>query len=179
MHPTSPGAGAVSAWRIGHGYDLHRLEPVAPHGAGRPFVLGSLRFDHDRGPISHSDGDALLHAITDSILGALGEPDIGQLFRDDDPRWKDGDSRDFLAESLVRMRRRGYEIGNLDATIICERPKIGPRKDELLGTVATLLGVDRSRVNLKGKTHEKVDAVGEGRAIEVHVVVLLERSALR
>jgi len=162
--------------RIGHGYDLHRLEPVAPEGAGRPFVLGSLRFDHDRGPVSHSDGDALLHAITDAILGALGEPDIGQLFRDDDPRWKDAESRGFLDEALRRMRESGHGIVNLDATIICERPKIGPRRDELRRTLATLLGTDASRVNLKGKTHEKVDAVGEGRAIEVHVVVLLERA---
>ena len=161
--------------RIGHGYDLHRLEPIAPHGAGRPFVLGSLHFEHERGPISHSDGDALLHAITDGILGALGEPDIGQLFRDDDPRWNGGNSRIFLDEALARMRAHGFGIVNLDATIICERPKIGPRKDEMLRTLATLLNIDRSRVNLKGKTHEKVDAVGEGRAIEVHVVVLLER----
>lgn len=138
-------------------------------------VLGSLLFDHDRGPVSHSDGDALLHAITDAILGALGEPDIGQLFRDDDPQWRDGDSTLFLEEALVRMRRAGFGLGNLDATIICERPKIGARKEELRNTVAALLQVDPLRVNLKGKTHERVDAVGEGRAIEVHAVVLLER----
>jgi len=166
----------MTAIRIGHGYDLHRLEPAAPLGAGRPFVLGSLRFDHDRGPVSHSDGDALLHAITDAILGALGEPDIGQLFRDDDPAWKDADSRAFLDDALRRMRARSFAISNLDATVICERPKIGPRKAELVSTIAGLLGVPSERVNVKGKTHEKVDAVGEGRAIEVHAVVLLERA---
>lgn len=162
--------------RIGHGYDLHRLEPVQPAGDGRPFVLGGLAFDHDRGPVGHSDGDALLHAVTDAILGGLGLDDIGQLFPDTDPAWDGADSRVFLAAAVERMRMAGYEIGNLDATVILERPKIGPRKAELRQSLSELLGAPLERVNLKGKTHEKVDAVGEGRAIEVHVVVLLVRS---
>ncbi len=160
--------------RIGHGYDLHRLEPVAPAGAGRPFVLGGVRVPHDRGPVGHSDGDALLHAITDAILGALGEPDIGQLFPDNDARWDGQDSELFLVEALRRMRERGLRVGNLDATVICERPKIGPAKAAIRANLARLLGCGEDRVNLKGKTHEKVDAVGEGRAIEVHVFTLLE-----
>jgi 2-C-methyl-D-erythritol 2,4-cyclodiphosphate synthase len=159
--------------RIGHGYDLHRLEPVAPAGAGRPFVLGGVRVPHDRGPVGHSDGDALLHAVTDAILGALGEPDIGQLFADTDPTWDGQDSALFVAEAVRRMRERGLRIGNLDCTIICERPKIGPVKGAMRANLARLLGCDEAAVNLKGKTHEKVDAVGEGRAIEVHVVALL------
>ena len=159
--------------RIGHGYDLHRLEPVAPAGAGRPFVLGGLRIDHDRGPVGHSDGDALLHAVTDAILGALAEPDIGQLFSDRDPRWDGADSTIFLADAVRRMRARGLRIGNVDATVICERPKIGPMKDSMRARLAELLGTDVGTINIKGKTHEKVDAVGEGRAIEVHVVALL------
>lgn len=159
--------------RIGHGYDLHRLEPVAPAGAGRPFVLGGLRIDHDRGPVGHSDGDALLHAVTDAILGALAEPDIGQLFSDRDPRWDGADSTIFLADAVRRMRARGLRIGNVDATVICERPKIGPVKDLMRARLAELLGTDVGTINIKGKTHEKVDAVGEGRAIEVHVVALL------
>ena len=159
--------------RIGHGYDLHRLEPVAPEGAGRPFVLGGLKIDHDRGPVGHSDGDALLHAVTDAILGALAEPDIGQLFSDHDPRWAGADSTIFLAEAVRRMRARELRIGNVDATVICERPKIGPVKQAMRARLAELLGTDVSVVNIKGKTHEKVDAVGEGRAIEVHVVALL------
>jgi 2-C-methyl-D-erythritol 2,4-cyclodiphosphate synthase len=163
----------VIGTRIGHGYDLHRLEPLAPHGAGRPFVLGGLGIDHDRGPVGHSDGDALLHAITDAILGALGEPDIGQLFSDRDPRWDGADSAIFLAEAVRRMQTRGLRIGNIDATVICERPKIGPVKERMRAHVAGLLGVGIDAVNIKGKTHEKVDAVGEGRAIEVHVVALL------
>jgi 2-C-methyl-D-erythritol 2,4-cyclodiphosphate synthase len=159
--------------RIGHGYDLHRLEPVAPAGAGRPFVLGGLSIEHDRGPVGPADGDALLHAVTDAILGALAEPDIGQLFSDRDPRWDGADSTIFLAEAMRRMKARGLRIGNVDATVICERPKIGPVKDSMRTRLAGLLGTDVDAINIKGKTHEKVDAVGEGRAIEVHVVALL------
>ena len=159
--------------RIGHGYDLHRLEPVAPAGQGRPFIRGGVRIEHERGPVGHSDGDVLLHAVTDAVLGALGLPDIGQLFPDTDPRWEGGDSALFLTEAATRMRAAGYEIGNMDMTVICERPKIGPRKGEIVARIAQILGCPADRLNLKGKTHEKVDAVGEGRAIEAHVVALL------
>ena len=159
--------------RIGHGYDLHRLEPVAPDGAGRPFVLGGVRVPHDRGPVGHSDGDALLHAVTDAILGGMGQPDIGQLFPDTDPAWSGKDSAHFLAEAVRRMHAAGLKVGNIDATVICERPKIGPVKDAIRANLARLLGTPETAVNVKGKTHEKVDAVGEGRAIEVHVVALL------
>lgn len=163
-----------SRMRIGHGYDLHRLEAVSPAGAGRPFVLGGVRFDHDKGPVGHSDGDALLHAITDALLGAIGHPDIGQLFPDTDPRNDAQDSRVFLAEAVKRVEGAGYGIVNLDATVILERPKLGPRKAEVRALIAGLLGMPVEFVNIKGKTHERVDAVGEGRAIEVHCVVLLE-----
>ena len=159
--------------RIGHGYDLHRLEPIAPKGAGRPFILGGIRFDHDRGPVGHSDGDALLHAITDALLGALGREDIGQLFPDTDPAFDGADSRRFLARAVEIVREAGYRIGNLDATVILEQPRLGSRKMEIRTHLAELLGVGVDNVNLKGKSHEKVDAVGEGRAIEVHAVVLL------
>jgi 2-C-methyl-D-erythritol 2,4-cyclodiphosphate synthase len=163
------------AFLIGHGYDLHRLEPVAPAGPGRPFVLGTVRFDHDRGPVAHSDGDALLHAVTDALLGAVAEPDIGQLFPDTDRRHDAQDSRVFLAEAVRRVGAAGYRPSNLDATVICERPKFGPHKMALREALAGLLGLPVARVNVKAKTHEKVDAVGEGRAVEVHAVVLLER----
>ena len=121
-----------AAFRIGHGYDLHRLEPCAPHGAGRPFVLGGVRFEHDRGPVAHSDGDVLMHAVTDAILGALGEPDIGQLFPDGAAENEGRDSRVFLEEAARRMRARGWTVGNMDMTVICERPKMGPRKREVV-----------------------------------------------
>ena len=177
----SPGAHAGSGTpdaplvRVGHGYDLHRLEPVAPQGDGRPFVLGGVRIDHNRGPIGHSDGDALLHAITDAILGSIGEPDIGQLFPDTDPAHEGADSRVFLDEARRRLAAAGYCIGNLDATVICQKPKLSPHKDEIRAHIAGLLGVGVSRVNVKAKTHEGVDAVGEQRAIEVHCVVLVQR----
>ncbi len=136
-------------------------------------VVGGVRFDHPAGPVGHSDGDALLHAITDALLGAIGEPDIGQLFPDTDPRHEAQDSAVFLAEAVRRVRQRGLGVVNLDATVVLERPKLGPRKGEVRARVAELLGVPVDRVNVKGKTHEGVDAVGEGRAIEVHCVVLL------
>jgi len=162
-----------SPLRIGHGYDLHRLEPCAPAGDGRPFVLGGVSLASERGPVGHSDGDAVLHAITDALLGAIGEPDIGQLFPDDDPANEGADSTRFVREATRRVREQGLEIGNLDVTVICERPKIGPHRDTLRRRIAEVLETAVERVNIKGKTHEKVDAVGEGRAIEVHAVVLL------
>ncbi len=159
--------------RVGHGYDLHRLEPVAPAGAGRPFILGGVRIEHERGPVGHSDGDVLLHAVTDAILGALGLPDIGQLFPDTDPAHDGKDSAIFLQEAARRMRAAGWEVGNIDMTVVCERPKIGPHKQAIVARISHILGVPAANLNLKGKTHEKVDAVGEGRAIETHVVALL------
>jgi 2-C-methyl-D-erythritol 2,4-cyclodiphosphate synthase len=162
--------------RIGHGYDLHRLEPCAPAGSGRPFVLGGIRFEHDRGPVAHSDGDVLMHAVTDAILGAIGAPDIGQLFPDTAPENDGRDSRVFLEEATRRMRAAGWEIGNMDMTVICERPKLGARKQEVVQNLAHILGVPAEDLNLKGKTHERVDAVGEGRAVEAHVSVLLTRA---
>jgi 2-C-methyl-D-erythritol 2,4-cyclodiphosphate synthase len=162
-------------FRIGHGYDLHRLEPIAPAGPGRPLIIGGIALDHDRGPVGHSDGDALLHAVTDALLGAIAEPDIGQLFPNDDPRNEARNSADFLAEALARITAAGYRIANLDATVILERPKLSPRKPEIRANLARLLALPESCVNIKGKTHEKVDAVGEGRAIETHAVVLLIR----
>lgn len=161
--------------RIGHGYDLHRLEPPPPAGRGRPFILGGVPIEHHAGPVGHSDGDPLLHAITDAILGALAHPDIGQLFPDTDPRHHSQDSADFLREALRRAREDGWRIANLDATVILEAPKLAPHKEPIRANLARLLDLPHPRVNIKGKTHEKVDAIGEGRAIEVHALILLTR----
>lgn len=181
--PASPD----SPMRIGHGYDLHRLEPRFPMAGaardtsaggrpGRVLVLAGVHFpDHPTGPISHSDGDAAFHAITDAILGALGEPDIGQLFPDNQPRHDGADSREFLAEAARRMSERGYDVGNLDVTIVCEKPKLAPQKPQMIANIAAALGCPVTRINIKGKTHEMVDAVGEGRAVEAHAVILLTR----
>lgn len=159
--------------RIGHGYDLHRLEPRPPAGSGRPFILGGIPIEHDRGPVSHSDGDALLHAVTDALLGAIGAPDIGQLFPDTAEEHKDAGSEQFLIEAVHRIHHAGYALVNLDATVICERPKLARHKERILANLSKLLQCSQTQLNLKAKTHEKVDAVGEGRALEVHVVALL------
>lgn len=164
--------------RIGHGYDLHRLEPRPPLGRGRAMIIGGVilgEADLGFGPVAHSDGDVLYHAVTDALLGALGQPDIGQLFPDTAAAHEAQDSADFLKEAVRRVEAAGYTIGNLDATVILERPKLSPRKAEIRANLARLLGVSVDRVNVKGKTHEKVDAVGEGRAVEAHAVVVLLR----
>lgn len=163
--------------RIGHGYDLHRLEPNQGEGRGRPFVLGGVTLDHTRGPVSHSDGDAVYHAVVDAVFGALALPDIGQQFPDTDPANESADSARFMLAARTALERTGYSVGNLDVTVICERPKLSPLKAEMVANIARLLDIDTSRVNLKGKTHEGVDAVGEGRAVEVHAVILLTRGA--
>jgi 2-C-methyl-D-erythritol 2,4-cyclodiphosphate synthase len=126
-----------------------------------------------KGPVARSDGDVLLHAITDAILGALCEPDIGQLFPDTDVAQDGQDSSVYVLEAMRRARALGYDLANVDCTIICERPKIGPIKEQIRLNLARLLEIGPDRVNLKGKTHEKVDAVGRGEAIEAHAVVLL------
>jgi len=168
-------------FRIGHGYDLHRLEPLAPEGAGRPFIVGGVLIggtSFSKGPVAHSDGDVLLHALTDALLGALGQDDIGQLFPDNAPENASRNSADFVREAVKRVAAAGYRISNLDCTIILERPKLAPHKKAIKAKLAALLGVPVAMVNLKGKTHEKVDAVGESRAVEAHIVVLLARVAI-
>jgi len=158
---------AQSSPRIGHGFDLHRLEP------GRPLVVCGQRLEHDRGCVAHSDGDVVYHAVTDAILGALGQEDIGQLFPDHDARWKDADSRVFVEAAVQRMADAGYALGNLDITVILQAPKLSPQKAAMKANLVSLLGCDPTQVNLKGKTHEQVDALGENRAIACHAVVLL------
>ncbi len=168
-------------YRIGHGYDLHRLEPLSstPSASStaehaKPLILGGIVLEHDQGPVGHSDGDAALHAVTDAILGALGEPDIGEIFPNTSPKWVNANSAIFLREAVTRMRAQQYEIANADITIILERPKLQPYKDAIRAQLAELLQIPADRVNVKGKTHEKVDAVGQGKAVEVHAVVLLQ-----
>jgi 2-C-methyl-D-erythritol 2,4-cyclodiphosphate synthase len=166
-----------AAVRIGHGFDLHRLEPGPPKGAGRGMIVGGVRLDWPMGPVGHSDGDVLYHAVTDALLGALALPDIGQLFPDDDPRHEGRDSAEFVAEAVRRVHAAGWGVGNIDCTVILEKPRVSPVKESMRRDLAGLLGVPVERVNVKGKSHEKVDAVGEGRAIEAHAVVILVRSS--
>lgn len=136
-------------------------------------ILGGVRLIHDRGPVGHSDGDALYHAITDALLGALALPDIGQLFPDNDPENDARDSADFLRAVAAKLQQLHWRVLNLDCTVILERPKLKNHKDEMRKNIAEILEIDVNAVNVKGKTGERVDAVGEGRAVEAHVVALL------
>ena len=154
-------------FRIGHGFDLHRMQ------AGYDLIIGGCKIGHDMGCVAHSDGDVVLHSVTDAILGALGLDDIGQLFPDTDPKFKGADSVIFVQEAVRRMQQAGYSIGNMDITVILQRPKLSPHKLVMREKIAALLQCELSQVNLKGKTHEKVDAIGEGRAIACHVVTML------
>jgi 2-C-methyl-D-erythritol 2,4-cyclodiphosphate synthase len=152
---------------VGHGFDLHRLEP------GYPLIIGGIDIPFEKGCEAHSDGDVLLHCVVDAILGALGLPDIGQIFPDNDPKWKGAASSVFIKEAVRLMHEAGYELGNLDATLILQRPKLSPHKEAIRTNLSSLLGADPSVVNLKAKTHEKVDSLGENRSIAAHTVVLL------
>lgn len=158
---------AASDMRIGHGFDLHRLEP------GLPLILGGVTLKHDRGCAGHSDGDAVYHCVVDAVLGALSLPDIGQLFPDTDPRFKGCASHVFMTAAYENMQERGYSIGNIDVTVILERPKMSPHKAVMRQNIADLLHTDVENVNVKAKTHEKVDAIGENRAVSVHAVAML------
>jgi 2-C-methyl-D-erythritol 2,4-cyclodiphosphate synthase len=158
-------------FRVGNGFDLHRLDP------GLPLIVGGVRFEHTHGCAAHSDGDVVYHAVTDAILGALALDDIGQLFPDTDAKWKGVDSRIFVEEAVRKMTDLGYQVGNIDITVILQLPKLSPHKQTIKENLAGLLQCDISCVNIKGKTHERVDAIGEGRAIGCHVVTLLRRRA--
>lgn len=165
-------------YRVGHGFDRHRLAPVAPAAGaevGGPLVLGGVRLNSPIGPVAHSDGDALLHAITDAICGACGLPDIGQLFPNADPANAGRDSMDFLIAASKAAGDAGWSIGNIDATVLLERPKIGPHKDRIIARIAGTLSLPISAVNIKGKTGEGVGPVGRCEAIEAHAVVLCYR----
>lgn len=159
-------------FRVGHGFDLHRLESTTEF-PDLKLIIGGIEIPHDRGCVAHSDGDVLMHCVVDAITGALGLPDIGQLFPDTDPKWKGQTSDVFVQEAIRLMKIEGYSLGNIDCTLIAQRPKISPHKDAIRKNVADVLGVHESVVNVKAKTHEKVDSLGENRSIACHTVVML------
>jgi 2-C-methyl-D-erythritol 4-phosphate cytidylyltransferase/2-C-methyl-D-erythritol 2,4-cyclodiphosphate synthase len=158
---------------VGTGYDLHRLVE------GRPLVIGGVTIPFERGALGHSDADVACHAATDAILGAAGLGDIGRHFPDSDRRWQDADSLALLRDAVRLVHEQGYEVGNLDITVILERPKIQDAIDEMRRRLAAALGVDFARVSVKGKTNEGVDAIGRGEAIAAHAVALLTPGASR
>jgi 2-C-methyl-D-erythritol 4-phosphate cytidylyltransferase / 2-C-methyl-D-erythritol 2,4-cyclodiphosphate synthase len=153
--------------RAGTGYDLHRLVE------GRPLVLGGVSIPSDRGALGHSDADVVCHAATDAILGAACLGDIGRHFPDTDGRWKDASSLDLLRRAVALIAERGLEVGNVDVTVILERPTIKDHVDAMRAAVASAIGIDASRVSIKGKTNEGVDAVGRGEAIAAHAIALV------
>lgn len=155
--------------RIGQGYDVHRL------AEGRKLILGGVEIPHGKGLLGHSDADALLHALTDALLGAAGLGDIGRHFPDTDPAFRGADSLQLLAEAARRVRAAGYEPGNVDATIVAQAPKMAPHIPAMVQRLAQAIGVDAACVNVKAKTAERLGPVGEGRAIEARAVCLLAR----
>lgn len=154
--------------RSGIGYDLHRL------AEGRPLVVGGITVPFEKGPVGHSDGDVLAHAICDALLGAAGAGDIGTHFPDTDPKWKGATSLKFLEHVRTLVDARGLKIAHIDAVVICERPKLGPHFPAMREALARALGVGADRVHLKAKTNEGVDAVGRGEAIAAHAIATLE-----
>jgi 2-C-methyl-D-erythritol 2,4-cyclodiphosphate synthase len=156
--------------RIGHGYDIHRIV------AGRPMILGGLRFDTDYGLDGHSDADALTHAICDALLGAAALPDIGHFFPNTDPAFKNIDSQVLLQRVVAELAKLGWRIVNIDASLIAEKPKIYPRLAEMKSALAKSTGLDVSQIGLKATTNEGVDQIGEGKAIAAHAVALISKA---
>lgn len=154
--------------RIGHGYDIHALGP------GDHVTLGGLRIAHDRGLIAHSDGDVLIHALCDALLGALALGDIGRHFPPTDPQWRGANSRMFLRRVAAMVAERGWRLGNADLSVIAEAPKLAPHIAAMQAILAADLGVEPDRIGIKATTHEKLGALGRGEGIAAHAVVLLE-----
>jgi 2-C-methyl-D-erythritol 2,4-cyclodiphosphate synthase len=156
-------------YRVGLGHDTHRLE------SGRTLIIGGVSIPHDMGPVAHSDGDVLLHAITDALLGAAGLGDIGEWFPDSDPQYAGADSGDLLRRVVTELHSRGWRIVNLDCTVFAQRPKLSTHKPAMAARIAELLAVDAEWVNIKAKTGEKVGPIGREEAIAADAVVLLTR----
>jgi 2-C-methyl-D-erythritol 2,4-cyclodiphosphate synthase len=158
-------------FRVGLGHDTHRLEP------GRPLIIGGVSIPHDKGPVAHSDGDVLLHAITDALLGAAGLGDIGEWFPDSDPQYAGADSGALLRRVVTELHTRSWSVDNLDCTVFAQRPKLSPHKAAMTARIAELLGTDVECVNVKAKTGERVGPIGREEAIAADAVVLLSRTA--
>ena len=156
--------------RIGHGYDVHQLVE------GRKLILGGVDIPWEKGLLGHSDADVLLHAISDAILGAIGEGDIGKHFPDTDPRYKGADSLKLLEHVMNLAKEKGYRLGNVDATIVAQRPKLAPSIPQMRENIARTLGAAADQVNVKATTTEQLGFAGRGEGIAAYAVALLERT---
>ena len=156
--------------RVGLGYDVHRLV------AGRPLVLGNVTIPHEMGLDGHSDADVVIHALIDALTGAAGLPDVGQMFPNTDLRYKGINSAELLKGTRAAFEKAGWRLVNADIVVMAQRPKLSPHKAEMCRRLAEILGVETGQINIKGKTGEGVDAVGEERAIACQCVVLAERT---
>lgn len=165
-------APTLPALRIGEGWDCHALVP------GRALMLGGVAVPHTHGLLGHSDADVLLHAVTDALLGGAGLGDIGRHFPDTDARFKGADSGVLLAEAMARVRAAGYELVNLDCTVVAQAPKLAPHMASMVARIAALLAVHLSQVNVKAKTAERLGPVGQGLSMEARAVVLLSGSGV-
>jgi 2-C-methyl-D-erythritol 2,4-cyclodiphosphate synthase len=157
----------MKIFRVGHGFDVHQLVP------GRALVIGGVKIEHDRGLLGHSDADVLLHAICDALLGAAAMGDIGRHFPDSDARFKGIDSRELLRNVALKIAAAGFSVGNVDATIIAQAPKMAPHIAEMVSNIAADLGVEKSQVNIKATTTEKLGFAGRGEGIAAEAVCLL------
>ncbi len=153
--------------RIGLGHDTHRLAP------GTPLMIGGVQVPHQQGPVAHSDGDVLLHAVIDALLGAAGLGDIGERFPDHDPAYAGANSSLLLEEVMQELRQRGWRVGNLDGIVFAQQPKLGPFKQTIRERLATLLDIPVEQVNIKAKTGERVGPIGREEAISAEVVLTL------
>lgn len=156
-------------FRIGIGFDLHRLEK------GRKLIIGGIEIPSEKGFKAHSDGDIFFHALTDALLGAVGYGDIGQLFPDSSQKWKDADSSIFLKEANRIIKEKGYSIVNIDGYIVLQKPKILPYREKIIKNTAKVLNIDENQIFIKGKTYEKIGEIGKGEAGFAEVVVLLKK----
>lgn len=155
-------------FRIGLGYDSHRFAD------GRPLILGGVTIPHPQGLSGHSDGDAVAHALTDAILGAAGAGNIGVLFPDTDPRWKGADSLVLLHEAYASVRARGFRLLNVDVTVICEAPRIGPHVQAMTARLSDILEIPAASISVKGKTNEHMGFIGRGEGVAAIAVAALE-----
>ena len=155
--------------RIGHGYDVHKLE------TGEKFVIGGIEIDHDKGAVGHSDADIIIHVMCDSILGALSEGDIGKHFPDTDEKYKGIDSKELLLEVVEILHKKGFEINNIDVTVLLQRPKLRNHIDEMIETLSAVMKIDKKKLSIKATTTEGLGFVGREEGVAAHCVTLINK----